>query len=276
MLSSSPHITPCTARVWNPCRYDLLWRVHNSVQRHFFGPYRVFLKTRRSLLLFHATPKTSVTIETRDERSWDLRWYHELCICTWTCARWVHSSPKVKVIEMDKANQGRILTWRVTTFSPRLMTLVSRKFSKCKDYETTDHNLSDWFCRPTAERGYSYLYITSKTELSLTVRKSVVRYSLRHWMSGAKIQIRSSLFYIVRFCLKVSTCSNWNVWFHVTWTSSRWHKPSDVCVKVENLRLMGSVLSLFILRSVSLPKGLQTVVDTVFEKGEMLDSVVRR
>ena len=40
---------------------------------------------------------------------------------------------------------------------------------------------------------------------------------------------------------------------------------------------MGSVLSLFILRSVSLPpKGLQTVVDTVFEKGEMLDSVVRR
>ena len=40
---------------------------------------------------------------------------------------------------------------------------------------------------------------------------------------------------------------------------------------------MVSVLSLFILRSVFLPpKSLQTVVDIVFEKGEILDSVVRR
>ena len=121
--------------------------------------------------------------------------------------------PKVKVIEMDKVatkdvhphmESNNILT-TIDDVGVKKVLVCAKTTKQLVTVFQTD------FADQLAERGYSYLYITSKTGAVIDGKKVSREVFFETLNDGVKIQTKSLLFFIVRFCLKVSTCHNWNV-----------------------------------------------------------------
>ena len=135
------------------------------------------------------------------------------------------------------------------------------------------------FADQLAQRGYSYLYITAKTGAVIDgkkVSREVFFETLNAWGKDTDKKFVVLHRSILSEGINVSQLEcvifmrNMNI-IEMTQTIGR------VLRKGGQSKTYGfCVVPVYSKVGISTAKGLQTVVDTVFEKGEMLDSVVRR
>ena len=255
---------------------------HNSVQRHFFGPTEYFSKHADRCYYFTATRKTSVTIAKPGMN--DREVYGDI-IARVSAPELVQGGfilpPKVKVIEMDKVatkdvhphmESNNILT-TIDDVGVKKVLVCSKTTKQLVTVFQTD------FADQLAQRGYSYLYITAKTGAVIDgkkVSREVFFETLNEWGKDTDKKFVVLHRSILSEGINVSQLEcvifmrNMDI-IEMTQTIGR------VLRKGGESKTYGfCVVPVYSKVGISTAKGLQTVVDTVFEKGEMLDSVVRR
>ena len=255
---------------------------HNSVQRHFFGPTEYFSKHADRCYYFTATRKTSVTINKPGMN--DREVYGDI-IARVSAPELVDGGfilpPKVKVIQMDAMDKASITPHLES--NNILSTIDEMDVKKILVCSKTTRQLTTIFetdfADQLAQRGYSYLYITSKTGAVIDgkkVSREIFFNTLNEWGRDSDKKFVVLHRSILSEGINVSQLEcvifmrNMNV-IEMTQTIGR------VLRKGGESKTYGfCVVPVYSKVGISTAKGLQTVVDTVFEKGEMLDSVVRR
>jgi predicted helicase len=189
--------------------------------------------------------------------------------------------PKVKVIEMDKVDRASITPHLES--NNILSTIDEMDIKKILVCSKTTKQLTTIFqtdfADQLAKRGYSYLYITSKTGAVIDgkkVSREIFFETLNAWGKDTDKKFVVLHRSILSEGINVSQLEcvifmrNMDV-IEMTQTIGR------VLRKGGDSKTYGfCVVPVYSKVGISTAKGLQTVVDTVFEKGEMLDSVVRR
>ena len=255
---------------------------HNSVKRNFFPATEHYSQEANRCYFFTATRKTSVTIMKPGMN--DHAVYGDV-ICRVSAPELVEGGyilpPKVKVIDMEKVDRhsitpnlesGNILT-TIDDINIKKI-LVCAKTTK----QLTNIFLTD-FAYQLEKRGYSYLYITAKTGAVIDGKKvSREKFfeTLNAWGKDSDKKFVVLHRSILSEGINVSQLEavifmrNMDV-IEMTQTVGR------VLRKGGSDKTYGfCVVPVYSKVGVSTQRGLQTVIDTVFEKGEMLDSVVRR
>ena len=263
----------------DPIYFD---EAHNSVQRNFFPSTEYFSHHADRCYFFTATRKTSITINKPGMN--DRQVYGDI-IARVSAPELVDGGfilpPKVKVIEMDKVDRKSINPHMES--NNILSTIDEMDISKILVCAKTTKQLvtifQTDFAHQLSERGYSYLYITAKTG-------AVV--------DGKKVS-RDEFFRTLNAWGKDSTKKF--VVLHRSILSEGINVSQLECVifmrnmdVIEMTQTIGRVLRkggaqktygfcvvpCYSNVGIQTAKGLQKVVDIVFEKGEILDSVVRR
>jgi len=255
---------------------------HNSVQRHFFGPTEYFSRHADRCYYFTATRKTSVTINKPGMN--DREVYGDI-IARVSAPELVDGGfilpPKVKVIQMDAMDKASITPHLES--NNILSTIDEMDVKKILVCSKTTRQLTTIFetdfADQLAQRGYSYLYITAKTGAVIDgkkVSREIFFNTLNAWGRDSDKKFVVLHRSILSEGINVSQLEcvifmrNMNV-IEMTQTIGR------VLRKGGESKTYGfCVVPVYSKVGISTAKGLQTVVDTVFEKGEMLDSVVRR
>ena len=255
---------------------------HNSVKRNFFPATEHYSQEANRCYFFTATRKTSVTVMKPGMNDTDV--YGDV-ICRVSAPELVEGGyilpPKVKVIDMEKVDRhsitpnlesGNILT-TIDDINIKKI-LVCAKTTK----QLTNIFLTD-FAYQLEKRGYSYLYITAKTGAVIDGKKvSREKFfeTLNAWGKDSNKKFVVLHRSILSEGINVSQLEavifmrNMDV-IEMTQTVGR------VLRKGGSDKTYGfCVVPVYSKVGVSTQRGLQTVIDTVFEKGEMLDSVVRR
>ena len=255
---------------------------HNSVKRNFFPATEHYSQEAKRCYFFTATRKTSVTIAKPGMN--DREVYGDV-ICHVSAPELVEGGyilpPKVKVIEMDKVDRksitphlesNNILT-TIDEISIKKVLVCSNTTKQLTTIFQTD------FAYQLQKRGYSYLYITAKTGAVIDGKKvSREKFfeTLNAWGKDPDKKFVVLHRSILSEGINVSQLEavifmrNMDV-IEMTQTVGR------VLRKGGNDKTYGfCVVPVYSNVGVSTQRGLQTVIDTVFEKGEMLDSVVRR
>ena len=255
---------------------------HNSVKRNFFPATEHYSQEANRCYFFTATRKTSVTVMKPGMN--DHAVYGDV-ICRVSAPELVEGGyilpPKVKVIDMEKVDRhsitpnlesGNILT-TIDDINIKKI-LVCAKTTK----QLTNIFLTD-FAYQLEKRGYSYLYITAKTGAVIDGKKvSREKFfeTLNAWGKDSDKKFVVLHRSILSEGINVSQLEavifmrNMDV-IEMTQTVGR------VLRKGGSDKTYGfCVVPVYSKVGVSTQRGLQTVIDTVFEKGEMLDSVVRR
>ena len=139
---------------------------HNSCQNNFFGPTDYFSKKADRCFYFTATRKTSVTM--RKHGMNEVETYGQV-IARVSAPELVENGyilpPKVKVIEMDKIDkksltphlEGNNVLASIDQINLKKILVCVKTTRQLQNLFMTD------FADQLIERGYSYLYITSKT-----------------------------------------------------------------------------------------------------------------
>ena len=254
---------------------------HNSVKRNFFPATEYFSQKADRCYYFTATRKTSITIAKPGMNDVDV--YGNI-ICRVSAPELVDGGyiapPKVRVIEMDKVDK-KSLTPHLE--SNNILTTIddigSKKVLVCA--KTTKQLVSIFmtdFADQLSERGYSYLYITSKTGAvidGVKVSREEFFNTLNAWGRDADKK------FVVLHRTILSEGINVSMLDSVVFM-----RNMDT---IEMVQSIGRVLRLAPEKSygfcvvpvysnvgVSTARSLQKCVDIVFEQGELLDSVVRR
>jgi superfamily II DNA or RNA helicase len=255
---------------------------HNSCQNNFFGPTDYFSKKADRCFYFTATRKTSVT--SRKHGMNEVETYGQV-IARVSAPELVENGyilpPKVKVIEMDKVDkksltphlEGNNVLASIDQINLKKILVCVKTTRQLQNLFMTD------FADQLIERGYSYLYITSKTGAIIDGKK-VSREEffnvLNTWgkdpdkkfvclhRSILSEGINVSELEGVVFLRCMDTIEMLQTVGRVIRVGSKSKSYGMLCVPVYN-----SV-------GVSTERALQRCVDIVFEKGEMCDSVVRR
>ena len=254
---------------------------HNSVKRNFFPATEYFSKKADRCYYFTATRKTSITIAKPGMNDVDV--YGNI-ICRVSAPELVDGGyiapPKVRVIEMDKVDK-KSLTPHLE--SNNILTTIddigNKKVLVCA--KTTKQLVSIFmtdFADQLSERGYSYLYITSKTGAvidGVKVSREEFFNTLNAWGRDADKK------FVVLHRSILSEGINVSMLDSVVFM-----RNMDT---IEMVQSIGRVLRLAPEKSygfcvvpvysnvgVSTARALQKCVDIVFEQGELLDSVVRR
>ena len=255
---------------------------HNSCQNNFFGPTDYFSKKADRCFYFTATRKTSVTM--RKHGMNEVETYGQV-IARVSAPELVENGfilpPKVKVIEMDKIDkksltphlEGNNVLASIDQINLKKILVCVKTTRQLQNLFMTD------FADQLIERGYSYLYITSKTGAIIDGKK-VSREEffnvLNTWgkdpdkkfvclhRSILSEGINVSELEGVVFLRCMDTIEMLQTVGRVIRVGSKSKTYGMLCVPVYN-----SV-------GVSTERTLQRCVDIVFEKGEMCDSVVRR
>jgi superfamily II DNA or RNA helicase len=255
---------------------------HNSCQNNFFGPTDYFSKKADRCFYFTATRKTSVT--TRKHGMNEVETYGQV-IARVSAPELVENGfilpPKVKVIEMDKIDkksltphlEGNNVLASIDQINLKKILVCVKTTRQLQNLFMTD------FADQLTERGYSYLYITSKTGAIIDGKK-VSREEffnvLNTWgkdpdkkfvclhRSILSEGINVSELEGVVFLRCMDTIEMLQTVGRVIRVGSKSKTYGMLCVPVYN-----NV-------GVSTERALQRCVDIVFEKGEMCDSVVRR
>ena len=255
---------------------------HNSCQNNFFGPTEYFSKNADRCFYFTATRKTSVT--PRKHGMNEVETYGQV-IARVSAPELVDNGyilpPKVKVIEMDKIDkksltphlEGNNVLASIDQINLKKILVCVKTTRQLQNLFMTD------FADQLIERGYSYLYITSKTGAIIDGKK-VSREEffnvLNTWgkdpdkkfvclhRSILSEGINVSELEGVVFLRNMDTIEMLQTVGRVIRVGSKTKTYGMLCVPVYN-----NV-------GVSTEKALQRCVDIVFEKGEMCDSVVRR
>ena len=255
---------------------------HNSCQNNFFGPTDYFSKKADRCFYFTATRKTSVT--TRKHGMNEVETYGHV-ITRVSAPELVENGyilpPRVKVIEMDKIDkksltphlEGNNVLASIDQINLKKILVCVKTTRQLQNLFMTD------FADQLIERGYSYLYITSKTGAIIDGKK-VSREEffnvLNTWgkdpdkkfvclhRSILSEGINVSELEGVVFLRCMDTIEMLQTVGRVIRVGSKTKTYGMLCVPVYN-----NV-------GVSTERALQRCVDIVFEKGEMCDSVVRR
>ena len=254
---------------------------HNSVQRNFYPATEYFSKHADRTFFFTATRKTSVTVK-KPGMNWT-ETYGQV-IARVSAPELVENGyilpPKVNVIEMDKVDkksltphlEGNNVLASIDQINIKKILVCVKTTRQLQNLFMTD------FADQLLERGYSYLYITSRTGAiidGVKVSREEFFNTLNAWGKD-----KSKKF----VCLHRSILSEGisiNQLEGVIFL-----RNMDV---IELTQSIGRVLRTYPDKTygllcvptysnvgVSTARSLQKVIDIVFEKGEMYDSVTRR
>jgi len=255
---------------------------HNSVKRNFFPATEYFSRRADRCYFFTATRKTSVTIAKPGMNDVDV--YGNI-ICHVSAPELVEGGfilpPKVKVIEMDKVDKKSLtphlesnnILSTIDDIGTKKILVAAKTTRQLQNLFLTD------FALELCKRGYSYLYITSKTGAiidGLKVSREQFFETLNAWGRDPDKKFVVLHRSILSEGINVSQLEavifmrNMDV-IEMTQTVGR------VLRKGGKEKTYGfCVVPVYSNVGVSTQRALQTVIDTVFEKGEILDSVVRR
>ena len=256
---------------------------HNSVQRHFFPATEHFSANASRAYFFTATRKTSLTPSKPGMNDRDV--YGDI-ICRVSAPELVDGgyiiAPKIVAKKFDVLAPKQVTAeCDSSNLMDTLEDIDCKKILVCvKSAKQLINLMSHTDCAGELhQRGYSYLYITSKTGAIIDgkkVNREVFFDTLNAWGRDPNKKFVCLHRSILSEGINVSELEavvflrNMNV-IEMTQTIGR------------VLRLGGRekvfglcVVPVYSKVGVSTERALQRVVDTVFEKGEMLDSVVRR
>lgn len=255
---------------------------HNSVQRHFYVSTEYFSKKADRCFYFTATRKTSLT-PSKPGMNW-VETYGQV-IARVAAPLLVDQGyilpPKVKVIEMDKypvkgitpCMDSRNVLASIDDIAIKKV-LVCVKTSK----QLVNLFLTD-FADELKERGYSYLYITSKTGAVVDgkkVNREVFFNTLNTWGRD-----KDKKFVVLHRSILSEgiNCSELEgVIFLRAMDAIEMAQTIGRVIRVgsENKTYGCLCVPVYSKVGIATEKALQRVVDIVFEKGEMLDSVTRK
>ena len=256
---------------------------HNSVQRHFFPATEHFSANARRAYFLTATRKTSVT--TNKPGMNDREVYGDI-ICRVSAPELVDGgyiiAPKIVAKKFDVLAPKQVTAdCDSNNLMETLEDIDCKKILVCvKSAKQLINLMSHTDCAAELnQRGYSYLYITSKTGAIIDgkkVNREVFFDTLNSWGRDPNKKF---------VCLHRSILSEG---INVSELEAVvFLRNMDVIEMTQTigrvLRLGGKekvwglcVVPVYSKVGVSTERALQRVVDAVFEKGEMLDSVVRR
>ena len=254
---------------------------HNSVKRNFFPATEYFSKKADRCYYFTATRKTSVTIAKPGMNDVDV--YGNI-ICRVSAPELVDGGyiapPKVRVIEMDKVDK-KSLTPHLE--SNNILTTIddigSKKVLVCAKTtkQLTTIFMTD-FADQLSERGYSYLYITSKTGAvidGVKVSREEFFNTLNAWGRDADKKFVVLHRSILSEGINVSMLDS--VVFMRNMDTIEMVQSIGRVLRLSPQKTYGfCVVPVYSNVGVSTARSLQKCVDIVFEQGELLDSVVRR
>ena len=256
---------------------------HNSVQRHFFPATEHFAANAKRCYFFTATRKTSLTPSKPGMNDVDV--YGNI-ICRVSAPELVDGgyiiAPKIVAKKFDVLAPKQVTAECDSgNLTETLDDIDCKKILVCvKSAKQLINLMSHTDCASQLhQRGYSYLYITSKTGAIIDgkkVNREVFFDTLNSWGRDPNKKFVCLHRSILSEGINVSELEavvflrNMDV-IELTQTVGR------------VLRLGGKekvfglcVVPVYSKVGIATEKALQRVVDTVFEKGEMLDSVVRR
>ena len=256
---------------------------HNSVKRNFFGPTEYFSSNANRSFFFTATRKTSVTINKPGMNDRDV--YGDI-ICRVSAPELVNGgyiiAPKIKAKTFDiqdtrmigpEVDCGNVLETIDDTDTKKILVCVKSAKQLINLMSHTD------FASQLTQRGFSYLYITAKTGAIVDgkkVNREVFFDTLNAWGKDPEKKFVVLHRSILSEGINVSELEtvifmrNMDV-IEMTQTIGRvlrlggTHKTYGLCV-----------VPVYSKVGIATERALQNVVDTVFEKGELLDSVVRK
>ena len=256
---------------------------HNSVKRNFFGPTEFFAGVADRCYFFTATRKTSVTINKPGMNDVDV--YGDI-ICRVSAPELVDGGyiipPKIQAKQFDihKAKQinpnidcANVLDTIDDTDTKKILVCVKTTKQLINLMSHTDFSVQ------LLQRGYSYLYITAKTGAVIDgkkVNREVFFDTLNAW--GRDKQKKFVVLHrsILSEGINVSELEtviflrNMDV-IEMTQTIGR------VLRRGSDTKTFGlCVVPVYSQVGIATERALQRVVDTVFERGELLDSVVRK
>jgi predicted helicase len=255
---------------------------HNSVQRHFYGSTEYFSKKADRSFFFTATRKTSVTPK-KPGMNW-VETYGQV-IARVSAPELVDGGyilpPKVKVIEMDKYPVKAVTAGMDSTnVLASIDEIAIKKVLVCVKTTKQLINLFQTdFADQLTERGYSYLYITSKTGAIVDgkkVNREQFFETLNTWGKD-----KSKKFVVLHRSILSEgiNCSELEgVVFLRNMDAIEMTQTIGRVVRTGAASKTFGMLCVPVYSNVGIAteKSLQRVVDIVFEKGEMLDSVTRR
>jgi superfamily II DNA or RNA helicase len=255
---------------------------HNSVQRNFYGPTEYFSKKADRCYFFTATRKTSVTVK-KPGMNWT-ETYGQV-IARVSAPELVENGfilpPKVKVIEMDKVDkksltphmEGNNVLASIDEIGIKKILVCVKTTRQLQNLFMTD------FADQLTERGYSYLYITSKTGAIIDgqkVSREVFFETLNAWGKDRDKKFICLHRSILSEGINVSELEA--VIFLRNMDSIELLQTVGRVIRVGSSTKTYGMLCVPVYNQVGLStqKSLQRCVDVVFEKGEMLDSVTRK
>jgi len=255
---------------------------HNSCQRHFFPATEYFSAHANRCYFFTATRRTSVTISKPGMNDRDV--YGDI-ICRVSAPELVDGgyiiAPKVKAKKFDllaskqitaDCDSGNVLDTIDEYGTKKILVCVKTSRQLINLMSQTD------FGAQLHQRGYSFLYITSKTGAVVDgkkVNREQFFDTLNAWGKDPEKKfvvlhrsilsegINVSELEAVIFLRNMDTIEMVQTVGRVLRTAPG--KTFGLCI-----------VPVYSQVGISTEKALQRVVDTVFEKGELLDSVVRR
>ena len=256
---------------------------HNSVKRNFFGPTEYFSSNANRSFFFTATRKTSVTINKPGMNDRDV--YGDI-ICRVSAPELVNGgyiiAPKIKAKTFDiqdtrmigpEVDCGNVLETIDDTDTKKILVCVKSAKQLINLMSHTD------FASQLTQRGFSYLYITAKTGAIVDgkkVNREVFFDTLNAWGKDPEKKfvvlhrsilsegINVSELETVIFMRNMDTIEMVQTIGRVLRLGGT-HKTYGLCV-----------VPVYSKVGIATERALQNVVDTVFEKGELLDSVVRK
>ena len=255
---------------------------HNSVQRHFYGPTEALSKKADRAFFFTATRKCSAVAH-KPGMNW-VETYGEV-IARVSAPELVEGGyilpPKVKIIDMDKhpvkactplIDCQNVLTSIDDMGLKKILVCVKTAKQLTTLFQTD-------FAYQLSERGYSYLYITAKTGAVIDgkkVNRDKFFDTLNKWGKDPDKKFVVLHRSILSEGINVSELEG--VVFMRNMDAIEMTQPIGRVIRIGQKSKTYGMLCVPVYSNVgvSTQRSLQNVVDTVFEKGEMLDSVVRR
>ena len=254
---------------------------HNSVKRNFFGATEYFANNSKRSYFFTATRRTSVTINKPGMNDHEV--YGDI-ICQVSAPELVEGGyivpPKVKIIEMEKVEKGSITPeLERNNILATIDELTINKVLVCA--KTTKQLINVFktdFAQQLKDRGYSYLYITSRTGPIVDGVK-VTRDKFFEILNTWGKDVNKKFVVLHRSILSEGISINQleGVIFMRSMDTIEMTQSIGRVLRTFPEKTFGMVcVPVYSNVGVSTAKALQKVIDTVFQRGEMLDSVVRK
>ena len=255
---------------------------HNSVQRHFFPATEYFSNEADRSYFFTATRKTSVTVNKPGMNDQEI--YGDI-ICRVSAPELVRAGyiipPRIKAKTFDiqqtklitpEDDCGNVLEHIDDTDTKKILVCVKTSRQLINLMSHTD------FATQLTDRGYSYLYITSKTGAVIDGKKTdreTFFNTLNAWGKDPSKKFVCLHRSILSEGINVSQLET--VIFLRNMNTIEMVQTIGRVLRIGQDKTFGlCVVPVYSKVGIATERALQNVVDTVFDKGELLDSVTRK